>query len=334
MYDVLLLDDNPQILRGLRDTIDWQKFEMRVVGVCTSGEEALEILRERSVDIALVDIQLPGMSGLNFARQIMSMNAGMKVIIISAYGEFSFAQECIEIGVKRYLLKPIDPDELEKVLLDTKKELELSYDYAPDQGQRKQLFERVIRTNVERLNKEIEQKLNQVDRAGLADLLGQMRMLFPDDEETFLDALPIAFSQARTEKLRSLTTMREQNEFLIDMLLDERVLNSSANSALAIRCAVRYIDEHYMSELNMADLARMYHIQPAYFSMLFRKEIGESFTNYLIHIRMERAISYLRAGYSASQTADMVGYENYKSFYKSFKKYWGIGPAEAGGRKG
>lgn len=116
MIKVLLADDEPVILRGLRKLVPWEQMGMTIVGEVGDGAELASILRSDPPDILVSDIQMPNLSGIEVIKQIKNLNLKVKVIFISAYQEFSYARDAVTCGALDYLVKPIDRLELEGAL--------------------------------------------------------------------------------------------------------------------------------------------------------------------------------------------------------------------------
>ncbi|MGL4572434.1 MAG: response regulator transcription factor [Clostridium sp.] len=116
MYKVMLIDDEKLITQGLMHLIEWEKFNLEVAEVAENGEEALEKFKMNQVDIVITDINMPKMTGLEFIKEVKSINENVQFIILSGYDEFSYAKKAMEYGVKNYILKPINEDELEEAL--------------------------------------------------------------------------------------------------------------------------------------------------------------------------------------------------------------------------
>lgn len=129
---VMLVDDERLILEGLKAIIDWEGLGLDIVCTASNGEEAIEKFRKNPVDIVVTDINMPKVTGLEFLKRLKSINDDVKFIVLSGYDEFAYAKSALELGVKSYLLKPVDEDELEKVLksiiddVDSKKKKEHS----------------------------------------------------------------------------------------------------------------------------------------------------------------------------------------------------------------
>ena len=113
---VLLADDEPNIREGIHATIDWNSVGLEVIGEAEDGEEALELALEHQIDILLVDLNMPIMDGLTLVRNIRKDLPECKVIIVTGYDEFSYAQEAIRLQVDDYVLKPVIPENLTSIL--------------------------------------------------------------------------------------------------------------------------------------------------------------------------------------------------------------------------
>ena len=109
---VLLVDDHPMVREGMRRLLEAEgRFE--VVGEVDSVESALEELAYKKAEIVVMDIQLPGMDGVEGTRQVKARYPDVKVVIVSAYGE-DYLVPSIDAGADGYLLKTLPPVELVK----------------------------------------------------------------------------------------------------------------------------------------------------------------------------------------------------------------------------
>jgi two-component system, response regulator YesN len=112
MLGLLIVDDEPTIRRGIRESIDWESRGVRVVGEAGNGRQALELVRTLRPDVALVDIVMPGGDGLAFCDACRREHPEVCLIIVSGHDKFPLAQQAIRIGVDDYLLKPVGADQL------------------------------------------------------------------------------------------------------------------------------------------------------------------------------------------------------------------------------
>lgn len=117
MYKMLIADDNALSLKGLQANLDFSALDAELVGSFLSGMEVVSYLRKHpDVDLVVSDIRMPHMTGLEMAREALSLNSLTKIVLISAYDDFEYAQEALRIGVFDYVQKPIQYDELTSTL--------------------------------------------------------------------------------------------------------------------------------------------------------------------------------------------------------------------------
>ncbi|MDP4118733.1 MAG: response regulator [Bacillota bacterium] len=116
MINVLLVEDEPPVMRMLEKLLTSHNKNFVVVGRAFNGKRALEILKTENVDVVFTDIKMPVMGGLELAGEIQRHYPGILTVIISGYQDFEFARTAIQYGVYDYLLKPLSRDTLGKLL--------------------------------------------------------------------------------------------------------------------------------------------------------------------------------------------------------------------------
>ncbi|MDG0814331.1 response regulator [Cohnella rhizosphaerae] len=114
-YAILLVDDQPIETQTVRKLIEKHRLPLRV-STAANGEEALAQLRAEGCDILFTDIKMPRMNGLDLARHARLLNPSAQLVIYSAFGEFEYAKEAIDLGAIHYLLKPLDIEEFLAVM--------------------------------------------------------------------------------------------------------------------------------------------------------------------------------------------------------------------------
>ena len=124
MYRVIIVDDEPVIRRGLRETIEWDALGLEVAGEAADGNEALKLIREIRPEILITDIRMPDMDGIRLIQELKKLDLNVKITILSGYSDYQYLKEAIRLGVDNYLLKPIDNDELISNLKNTVDEIE------------------------------------------------------------------------------------------------------------------------------------------------------------------------------------------------------------------
>jgi len=116
LYTVLIAEDSKPILRNIRSHLESLGLPLTVVATAANGEEALERLRERPVDILFTDIRMPKLGGMKLIEQAKALAPHMKVVLISGYSDFEYTRQALSLQVFDYLLKPVERSQLEEVL--------------------------------------------------------------------------------------------------------------------------------------------------------------------------------------------------------------------------
>lgn len=133
MYKVLIVDDEKNIRERLVTLFPWHEAGFQVVGSACDGREALERIEQHNPHVVLTDIRMPEMNGLELAQTVQETYPNMKVLILSAYDDFKYAQDAIRFGVKGYLLKPVMKEEIMGVMHDLAIELKKDEEIADAQ---------------------------------------------------------------------------------------------------------------------------------------------------------------------------------------------------------
>jgi two-component system response regulator YesN len=122
---ILLVDDEREEREGISFLIRKFRYPLEVVQAC-NGKEALYILEHQEIDILFTDVRMPVMSGLELVRAVREKQKKIKIVIFSAYAEFEYAKQAVEMNALRYLLKPIEINEfrtlMDDILLSLKQE--------------------------------------------------------------------------------------------------------------------------------------------------------------------------------------------------------------------
>lgn len=132
---VMLVDDERALRSLLKIAVHWEKWNIEIVGEAGSGSEAINNIDELMPDLLIVDIKMPYMDGIEFSRILAGRYPKMRIIILTAYADFSYAKECIEIeSVLGYALKPVNPVEIESYLEKFCRNMEFEEPDKPEEG--------------------------------------------------------------------------------------------------------------------------------------------------------------------------------------------------------
>lgn len=126
MYQVIIADDERAIRTGLKIIVNWNQLGFEIAGCAQNGEQALEMMLRQRADVLLADIRMPGLDGIGLVQKIRELQLPTVAILMSGYRDFEYARQAVSLGVREYLLKPIDEQALQELLLHVHRELEES----------------------------------------------------------------------------------------------------------------------------------------------------------------------------------------------------------------
>ena len=124
MYTLLIVDDEEIEREGMAQFIPWDSYEIKVVSTARNGAEGLEKIAKFRPDLAIVDIKMPVMNGIEMIRQAKEQYPDMTFLVLSGYGDYEFTSQAMELGVRHYILKPCDESKMIPVLNKAFAELE------------------------------------------------------------------------------------------------------------------------------------------------------------------------------------------------------------------
>ena len=232
-HQILVADDERVIRQGLQVLLARYYRELTVLEA-SNGQDCWDILRtEPQVRLAFIDIRMPEINGLQICEKVKTAGLPVKIVIISGFRDFEYAHQALRYGVVDYLLKPVNPSDVLRLV----------------------------------------------------------------HEAVMLPSL----APELTEK---------QERLIIEQIR-------------------KWIHDHLHEDITLLDLSRRFHYSVSYISMLFKKEIGTGFQEYLLDCRMQRAKHLLLdPALRISHIAQQVGYTNPKAFSIAFHKACGTPPTE------
>jgi two-component system, response regulator YesN len=124
MYKLLLVDDERLILEGISQVVDWNKAGTELVGTARNGIEAMEKIEAMRPDIVISDISMPGLDGLGLVQKCSGQFPEVKFILLTGYKDFDYARKAMQHGVRHYLLKPCNENQIHEALMELGQELE------------------------------------------------------------------------------------------------------------------------------------------------------------------------------------------------------------------
>ncbi|MEL7609350.1 MAG: response regulator [Bacillota bacterium] len=349
MYTVLIADDE-QIERSfLRSVINAQQNHYRVIAEAVNGQKALALAKSMQPDVAILDINMPVINGLEAARQIKRLFPGMVIILNSAYAEFDFAQQAISCGVNAYLIKPANAELILSTLEGCLRSRALrpssgvTLGFSPGESYPYELVEKLLASIANRdarmmaacseaylkffrerqthhehyqlfIINTLFSILHELQKAGIP---GELTQLLCD--HVYLSRI------SRAESWQEVLLHLEEFIARLQLLL----IGCEIGVRTSISQVVQYIDQNYEKNIALNDLAEMVHLSPAYLSRRFHQEQGMSIRNYIAFKRMERAGNLLQTSdLSIREIAETCGFSNASYFHRMCREHTGLSPAQ------
>jgi two-component system response regulator YesN len=116
LWKVAIIDDDFQVIRGLKKAIPWERLELELVGEAIDGEAGLQLIEELGPDIVITDIYMPNMNGIEMIEQLKKRGVSSRFVILSGYNDFEYARTALRLGVDDYLTKPVTVEQIHNVL--------------------------------------------------------------------------------------------------------------------------------------------------------------------------------------------------------------------------
>lgn len=116
MHTLLIVEDEKMIRQGIKTMVQRSKVPVDNILECSNGEMALEILKMQHVDVMFTDIRMPKMDGITLVKSMQELPHVPLTVAISGYDDFSYAVELMRMGVREYILKPLDREKIREVL--------------------------------------------------------------------------------------------------------------------------------------------------------------------------------------------------------------------------
>ncbi|MCG8452770.1 MAG: response regulator [Spirochaetales bacterium] len=332
--NVIIVDDEPKIRRGLKLLIDWEQEGFHVVALCANAQEALNAIETKEVDIVLTDICMPDMDGLSLCDHLQKQEPGISTLILSGHHEFEYARKAMRSKVRDYLLKPVDEDVLLQALHKIREE-RLSRKFVYPQNYEAPLIKAVQHCELDELQAEIKELFLEFDhnRIPIQAIKKNMSLLFLKIEETVLPH-GIRFDELFGEEPMEQTLQKNHDAISIKDELVRRlsmIINRSrqGQNATLMNQIKDHIRNNIKSPINLNTVAAQFLLNPSYLSQLFQKHHEGGFSAFVSSVRLQRAKKLLeQEGLRITEIAEDVGYADAKYFSRLFKREFGMLPSE------
>lgn len=283
---ILIADDEmisrAAIQRMIRNYCPWAG----PVKEASNGRDAVEMAKELDADVALLDIEMPELDGMEAARQIRQWKEECVIVFLTAFATFQYAKQAISMGATEFLVKPVDPAELQMVL----------------------------------------------DRVrSCVDAAEENCGFTSEGSEYTLESSKYTSNIGKNTSERSKNAVGNGGQVTGGTadIADEGIRNFGSRAVKITQDGKKYMDLHYMDDIGVDTMARMYQVSANYFNKMFKQAYHISSKEYLINIRVEHAMEYLRdPAMTIREAGILVGYEDSNYFTRIFKKKTGMTPIE------
>lgn len=341
--NILLVDDERYTVEGLISMLDWKKFEGTLVGTASNGRDAMNFVSLTPPDIIITDIKMPVMDGLELAKEISLHAPKIKLIILSAHGEFDYAKQALQYGVTDYILKPVTRQKLHNLedllcrLNHERKEQKRTYLQSFNPFLQEEIMTELRQCNLSYFDEFFSSddfvafmKSPEANTLG-TQLLNYLYLFF---DQLHISATVLDSSKTNTlSQFYDLPNTEEKINFIITMYNDILSFCSQqrhSNTDTLVHAAREYIEDNYSSSsFSISSLADYLNVSISYLSTFFKQSTSENLSTYLTGLRMEKAKLLLNdVQYPISEVARRSGYEDAKYFAKYFKKHMDMTPSE------
>lgn len=144
MYKLVIIEDEVIVRKNIIKKIKWSEYGFEVVGQAENGKEALEVIEATNPDVIITDIEMPFMDGLELSSIVREKYPTIKIILLTGYDDFKYAQKAVELNVIEYVLKPVSSENINKVLIKVKEQIDKEISEKEEVDKLKEYYHRSI----------------------------------------------------------------------------------------------------------------------------------------------------------------------------------------------
>jgi two-component system, response regulator YesN len=354
----MIVDDMEIMRKQIKRLPIWgESSEFCITVEAEDGQDALFKLQRQNVDLVITDIKMPRINGIELLKEVNENCLASCVVFLSEHSEFTFAREAIQYGIFDYLVKPVNPEELEDLLKKVKKNIE---EKRKSQNQVKKLEEKLM----EKI--EIYYPSNHINSIIKYVFEGNIKVIEIVSimvEDTFAalegDSMKTALvlQKAYIEIWEAIKTRHNWIEQFVDMdyyneifltqynnidlmkkelieviesiiaLRNRFILHSKKSLLIEEICefSVRNVEK----KISLVKISDALFVTKNYIGDVFKKETGMTVGEYITKIKLERAKQLVaKSSLKSYEIAERLGYSDVEYFGKLFKKYTGVSPIE------
>ncbi|SEC42359.1 response regulator [Paenibacillus sp. GP183] len=359
MLNLLIIDDEPWSRQVVKALGDWETHGLQVVGEAQDGREGIEMIEQLQPQLVLTDMRMPGLDGVELLKELNERFPALKIIVMSGYDDFVYLQQAIRSRAVEYLLKPIDPDELNRALAQCVQELEKAHQLMNSSWSTPHLFANKadLDTYLSFREKIYENLLELNGSAVLLtfDRLGEyLQSTFKDKQddkvlikigsdlivmlEEFASGNEVDFDLSRLERNREkpfkagLHSISDEVTHLATYFgetIEAIQANRRNRNRLDLAAVQTHINRHFQEPISLETIAQYFYVSKEHLSRTYKASFGENISDTIIRKKMEKARELIvEHKLAIKHIAELTGYTDLAYFYKVFKKHYGLTPGE------
>ena len=339
MYKILIVEDEELERTSIKIFLEENLPEAEIVGEARSGFEALEYIDNKEINLMLVDVNIPGIDGLEVIRHARKKLPDAVIIITTAYDDFNVAHRAIKLKVDDFLLKPIRKE----VLLESVKSFSnrVGGDRKTDKSNKLlakfevELRKCSYKASVDILRDYIDQLyLEYHDVNMISKRLQELaKLIVRIAEELGISDTNELVVQMEKLKIKYLLYNNKHDAYneiikMVDIVFDKMNVKGKLSDG-GMKSVVDYIERNIKRGISLEDVANHVNISTYYLSKIFKKEMGVNFITYVTDRKMDMAKEMLvNTDIPVLNIALDLAYNEANYFSKAFKKKTGLTPSE------
>ncbi len=339
VYKILIVEDEELERTSMKIFLEENLMDAEIVGEAKSGFEAIDILDKRDVNFMLVDINIPGLDGLEVIKYARKKFPGAVIIITTAYDDFHIAHQAIKLKVDDFLLKPIRKN----TLIDVVKSFSSRIGDGGHTDRGNKLLSRLeielkkcsYKASVDILREYIDQLyLDEKDVNVISKRLQEVaKSLVRIAEEMGVGDTNELVVQVEKLKIKYLLYNNKHDAYnemirMVDIIFDKMNIKGKLSDD-GMRSVIDYIERNLRRGISLEDVANHVNISTYYLSKIFKKEMGVNFITYVTDRKMDLAKEMLaNTDIPVLNIALDLAYNEANYFSKAFKKKTGLTPSE------
>ncbi|MEF2964486.1 response regulator [Paenibacillus sp. M1] len=359
-HRLLIIDDEPWSREVVKALGQWENHRIEIAGEAEDGILGLKMIQELEPDIVLTDMRMPGMEGAALLKEMSAKFPNIQIIVMSGYDDFVYLKQAIRSRAVEYLLKPVNPDELNEALARSVKAVETLQKTATPPNiplvftdkeildeylaYRQRIFGYLLTLDKKALQMEFKSlgifltgKFPDGAGRSMAGQVGHDFLLilgkFSAEHDLVLEEIsdlydPAIGEEANEAPWQSFTEATAELGTIFEAAMNLCEMNKN-KGRLDLDEVNDYIAKHFADDISLESVARYFYVSKTYLSRMFKQHTGENVSDTILRHRMNKARELIvEQGLPIKYAAQLAGYEDLTYFYRVFKKFYGIPPGE------